>query len=727
MRESGRSLLAFACGLLLASLYGAVALFVQKQPLWFCFYTTQVLAGLLAFGMGLSAGVRASIVVVLPSLFSNYGRKFLLFLYFSLLWSGPVANTVENIERTSASLLCGAELAANQTQELMQRAATPLFSSLDRIREIGRKALAAAGRVQNFIDALSDSARHVARTLRNVLHFLADIGDVCNAKLGSPYRKCRALFAEASGTCRELLREFGFLCRIVGIFQPLCGLARAGELFCTIPSYVARHLRERLGAPLAAAFAQMRREFRFNFSASVTYELAANHSRSLQEIAQDVMREVSAQTRVFQVLGAPLVYVGFVLLVLSFVRAVQYRRGYLRDLDFDNIYITDQLEELDRQVSARGGATVLPITPREAQTYLPPWSLRLTAKEKRLVLRDVVAVFRHLLMGGVLVALDFLVFWMLDQVHQLVKEDVVARPPVLVTVAVNGTGFASDIFRDLVASFNILQGGNITVISRKCLLSPAEPDRSTCFALGFLLGVALLMSLTRGFVQRCRRLVCARLYPEREQSRVLHLRQQILDHRRTLGLALRMAAARFRADLGEAGAGGGLQRLLLRLPGGAHLCGLLTLAPASCLSCGEVLRTEGDGAACEVPQCPGLYCRPCYHSLGNTCVVCVRPLTPDLEDIEEEECDSGDDGGGSPPRAAAQGPEMVTMVSLTTAAGRQADGGNRESVDREDSASSEDEWSEDEWSEDESERSFDESERSFYSVCSLRSVSVHNL
>lgn len=56
--------------------------------------------------------------------------------------------------------------------------------------------------------------------------------------------------------------------------------------------------------------------------------------------------------------------------------------------------------------------------------------------------------------------------------------------PVLVAVQVNGSGYASDIYRDLVASFNILQGGNITVISRKCLLEPSEPNYSTCFILG---------------------------------------------------------------------------------------------------------------------------------------------------------------------------------------------------------------------------------------------------
>lgn len=65
-----------------------------------------------------------------------------------------------------------------------------------------------------------------ARTLRNVLHFLVNIGDVCNAKLGSPYRKCRQVFAEARADCSQLLGDFNFLCDIVDGFLPLCSIAR---------------------------------------------------------------------------------------------------------------------------------------------------------------------------------------------------------------------------------------------------------------------------------------------------------------------------------------------------------------------------------------------------------------------------------------------------------------------------------------------------------------------
>lgn len=69
--EGGRSLVAFFCGLLLASLYGLTALLVQKQPLWQSAYTTVGVAFLAAFGLGLCSGVRDDVLVLLPTLCSG--------------------------------------------------------------------------------------------------------------------------------------------------------------------------------------------------------------------------------------------------------------------------------------------------------------------------------------------------------------------------------------------------------------------------------------------------------------------------------------------------------------------------------------------------------------------------------------------------------------------------------------------------------------------------------
>lgn len=66
-----RSLAAFLLGLLLAFIYGAIALYIQKHALWYCIITTVTMAAFTAFGMGLAVSVRTNITLMLPMLCSS--------------------------------------------------------------------------------------------------------------------------------------------------------------------------------------------------------------------------------------------------------------------------------------------------------------------------------------------------------------------------------------------------------------------------------------------------------------------------------------------------------------------------------------------------------------------------------------------------------------------------------------------------------------------------------
>lgn len=59
------------------------------------------------------------------------------------------------------------------------------------------------------------------------------------------------------------------------------------------------------------------------------------------------------------------------------------------------------------------------------------------------------------------------------------------RPgPVFVSITVEGTGSTGKIYRDLVSAFDVLQQGNITVLSRRCRLHPSEPDSTGYIVIG---------------------------------------------------------------------------------------------------------------------------------------------------------------------------------------------------------------------------------------------------
>ena len=64
--------------------------------------------------------------------------------------------------------------------------------------------------------------------------WLWSLVDICNDRMGEPYRKCKRAFDDAYHDCRDRLGIFKFLCEIVDAASNLCHLARIGELLCAI-------------------------------------------------------------------------------------------------------------------------------------------------------------------------------------------------------------------------------------------------------------------------------------------------------------------------------------------------------------------------------------------------------------------------------------------------------------------------------------------------------------
>lgn len=69
-----------------------------------------------------------------------------------------------------------------------------------------------------------------------------------------------------------------------------------------------------------AAFERMKQEFDFDLSASVTFDLDVNSSRSLQQVYQGIMEDLADELHMAQRLTQPLAYIGLLMLALAFFR-----------------------------------------------------------------------------------------------------------------------------------------------------------------------------------------------------------------------------------------------------------------------------------------------------------------------------------------------------------------------------------------------------------------------
>ncbi|XP_054408193.1 DC-STAMP domain-containing protein 2 isoform X1 [Pongo abelii] len=600
-----RSVGGFTLGLSLATAYGLLELLVEGHSPWGCLVGTLTLAAFLSLGMGFSRQVRATVLLLLPQAFSRQGRTLLLVAAFGLVLQGPCANTLRNFTRASEAVACGAELALNQTAEVLQRAKQPLVSALNKIKAIAQKTKEVADRVRKFFRSIMDGVKHIARALRNVWQWLLHIGDVCNSELGNPYLKCARVFDDAKDSCMMVIPQAYHLCYVLMPFKlALCGLASLVQVFCVIPKYIQPFLRQTIGTPVIQLLNRVRQEFEFNMTATHHFSVDLNASRSLSQVAMDLHEAVSMKLHRVREALALMGFTTPLLLVLLYLQALFYRYCYLNWDHYDNIYITSRFLRMEAVRSTAGLPTVLPLSAHEARRYIPPGSIFLSQWEKFFYILETFNLIRHLLLVLFLVFLDYAVFWVLDLARHQLQGEIVARSPVLVSITVEGTGYAGNIYRDLVSAFDVLQQGNISILSRRCLLRPSEPDSTGYIVIGVMYGLCFFITLFGSYVSRLRRVICASYYPSREQERISYLYNILLSRRTNLLAALHRSVRRRAADQGHRSA---FLVLASRCPCLGPFVSHFWLHQAYCLGCGQP-QDEGDMeniVSCSTPGCQG--------------------------------------------------------------------------------------------------------------------------
>ncbi|NXA13290.1 DCST2 protein, partial [Sapayoa aenigma] len=549
-----RSIGGLVLGLALASIYGALVLLVQGHDVWYCLSITVILGAGLGLGMAFSMKTRMIVLLALPHFFTRQGKMLVLMLALCMTVQGPGTNVLHNISQLAKALSCGVELAQNQTAERLQRAKEPLLNLQNKIKDIGQNAKVVGDRVRKFIRSITDSTRHIAQILRNVWLWLAKIGNVCNQELGSPHGSCIRYVDQTKDSCERALPLLFQLCYVVLSFKILCNtslLSTVSSIFCIIPKYIQTFVHKNVAAPVTDALNRVRREFEFNISVVHHFNVSLNASKSLGQVSLDMMEAVQQHMEPYHRGLEVFSYISFLAILYLCFHAMRYRRRYLWDDTFDNVYITRRFVELDLRRAEQGRPTVLPLTARERGRYIPPAALWLSKKERQQYGIQLMAFLRHVLLGLSIILADYGIFWLLDLFRHQLSGEIIARAPSTMTVSINGTGYTSEIFQDLVSAFNALQEGKISVLSQICLIEPVEPDHSTYITIGILYGLWLFITIFGSYMARLRQAVCAAYYPSREQERMAFLHNIILARREWLALALRQGGTRSTADGGK--------------------------------------------------------------------------------------------------------------------------------------------------------------------------------
>ncbi|KAG9483546.1 hypothetical protein GDO78_009453, partial [Eleutherodactylus coqui] len=595
-----RSFAAFIVGLVLTTIYALIVLFIKNYNVWFCVASSITIGFFLSLGMAFSIRVRMTVLLMLPEIFSTQARLIVLFVAFSMVMQGPATNILENLKRTSQTAVCGAELALNETKEMLSKVTKPIMNT---IKKIVNKVHVAAESAKKFFTKLSDAMKHVVKEIRSAWAFITNIGDYCNEEMERPYLKCNKAFDDAKNRCFSVMSFLGFLCYILDIFRPLCGLAR------TVVSCV--------------------KNFKNQFNFNITYlDDDKEKNITISHAAADLFSELKEKLETYKEMLGMFTYSMLLLCIFYYFKAVHYRRKYMTDDNHDNVYITREFIELDVMRVRQNRENLLPLSSSEGYGLIRPGSIFLTRSEKKGYVFDIINVLRSVLVAVFVVSIDYVFFWLLDLMSYLMSGEATAHTPQVLALLVNGTGVADEIYSAIASAYGALQRSNMTAYTKKCKIQPSEPNYLQYLVIGFLHGFAFCIAIFGVYMQRLRRYICAYYYPTREKMRICFLYNQLLIKRSNLAISLFQSIWSNQADKGH-------NNILLILAAN-WLAKFVGANQQYCMACGQICTNKNNEEYhyCTTPGCKGIYCPVCAKILKNSCTVCMGPLL--VFDFEDE-------------------------------------------------------------------------------------------
>uniref|UniRef100_A0A3Q1EL76 DC-STAMP domain containing 1 n=1 Tax=Acanthochromis polyacanthus TaxID=80966 RepID=A0A3Q1EL76_9TELE len=342
-----------------------------------------------AAGGALSPYFRCSILLMFPSMLGSRGRSYLMLLILSVLYTGPISNIRRNAESAALTLSCNLDLQLHHGRLLWREAVKPFILVTQELMqndkaEFESETLSVNQKFQSIRDEIVlqygyDRFEPSNSTNSTQEQFAAKTVLQCDV-MNQGIQRCADWFSSRWEACLEAIpvpvinhilcipMKFHFLCDVMRM-TPWCREhipveGNFGQLFDQLNSSVN----------------QLSREFIAELTVEEHEEQAVlDGALPADDFTQAVKRSfndlTAAMEQVFNVLRLLLSFT-----FITIITAIGYLRSYMRDIDFDNTYITTYFRQIDAR-RRKGKRFLLPLKKSEKKEFIYPWSLKIHTEE----------------------------------------------------------------------------------------------------------------------------------------------------------------------------------------------------------------------------------------------------------------------------------------------------------------------------------------------------------
>lgn len=218
--------------------------------------------------------------------------------------------------------------------------------------------------------------------------------------------------------------------------------------------------------------------------------------------------------------------------LLICAETVSYYRHYVMDIDHDNIYITEEVRQIDRDREKLKKPSVLPLKHFERDFYVDPMRKKLRRQEWFSIAYSLLYMILIILGISGLFLIDWVCYTGLDVVRQNALVNFTQTGFFNFTVSVNGSGLLARIIRNVTSGLNFTEFLSLNETNANCLPRPTFTSWQSYLKVYALAAAILYMTVNLTYSKRMMSVVCGNYFPKKHQMRVKYLYNQMLIRRR---------------------------------------------------------------------------------------------------------------------------------------------------------------------------------------------------
>lgn len=534
------------------------------------YFVTLLICLMLGFGIAFSSQIRCISLLAIPNFGGRSGRSVLKALVFAYIISGPIENLASNGKEVVRVFGCTTSLTYNLTRTRFELMFKPFKQALfglkteaheikDTIRTIRDVSAPIAGEIEDEKemkklkeqnDYLDVSAKETKRTKeidekyntkgeqieaeRYEKNYMKKIEMRCENQFTKATLKCKNMFSKAYDGCYETVTwvaawllcwpmKLSFVCNIM---EALGGKSRCDP---------AKDIGHGFGEGYAylkssrSTLAQNFKDVKLQYKIGLTKPLAflKQSTDNAKEMMHTVVKKKTLLEHILMIVKRVLAFI-FLRIILE---SQKYHDRYLRDIEFDNIYITRYFRRIDARRHKTEKHALLPLKKIERAKLVDPWSLKPLKIEREQILGKTFKLLLEMITATTFVLLDRLFYEALDLVRRHAHIDYYQTGHHDLYLEVKGTGLIASLLRSIVKGFNVKKRIRTVKSNVACLPQPTLLPKYYLFKIYGTYFAVWLAILTQAYLLRLRRVICSYFYRKREKKRVLFLYNETLKRR----------------------------------------------------------------------------------------------------------------------------------------------------------------------------------------------------